>query len=154
MENEVEEREIVAGGVESVRGMHRLCAQVNIILRLLTTSWAELPAGRLRISCLHLQKPLCALGKTVPHLPWLTRSRSQGEAYTYSRTESTEWQQWDWKAQKEMKGRVRQLEWQGDSEWRGWNQHPNDRGGNPQQTLGGTDGADTCRIKLQMLRLW
>lgn len=42
--------------------------------------WAEQPAGRLRINCLHLQKPPCALSKTVLHPRWLTCSRSQGEA--------------------------------------------------------------------------
>lgn len=37
-EGEVEEKEFVAGGVESVWGMHRLRARINIILRLLTES--------------------------------------------------------------------------------------------------------------------
>lgn len=59
-EGEVEEEEEeVAGGVESVWGMHRLRARINIISRLLTESGAEHPAGRQRISCLHLQKTLC-----------------------------------------------------------------------------------------------
>lgn len=35
---EVEEKELVAGGVESAKGMHRLRARINIILRLLTES--------------------------------------------------------------------------------------------------------------------
>lgn len=35
---EVDEKELVAGGVESVRGMHRLHARINIISRLLTES--------------------------------------------------------------------------------------------------------------------
>lgn len=34
----MDEKELVAGGVESVRGMHRLRARINIILRLLTES--------------------------------------------------------------------------------------------------------------------
>lgn len=66
---EVAEKELAAGGVESIRGMHRLRARINIILRLLTESRAEQPAGRLRITCLHLQKPLCALSEIVLHPP-------------------------------------------------------------------------------------
>lgn len=37
-QREVDEKELVAGGVESVRGMHRLRARINIISRLLTES--------------------------------------------------------------------------------------------------------------------
>lgn len=44
--SEVDEKELLAGGAESVRGMHWLRAGINIISGLLTESWAELSSQR------------------------------------------------------------------------------------------------------------
>lgn len=116
-EGEVDEKESVAGGVESVRGMHRLRARINIISRLLTESRAEQPAGRLRISCLHLQKPPCALSKTVLHPPHDSRTQGRGARHANTVALKTGSDSIGIESRRsKRRGRVRQLERQGDGE--------------------------------------